>query len=275
MSKPVYPRTATLTTTYVNGTPQPAELTSYYFGGAYEVTGDTIRKYYSFAGQTIAVREYNTSTPSTSTLSYLLTDHLGSVVAITNASGTLTSQQRYLPFGGQRTNVSSLATSATDYGYTGQKTLDEDMGGLMDYKARFYSSYINHFLQPDTLIPDPSNPQAWNRYSYVGNNPIQFNDPTTGHMWDESGCRTIGCSLTQKQKDETAGNEAKIEKASRRHQCWAGDEKRCSGFDKALIALGNLDLGDGAIQFGFGIRKRFENQVLQESSLNIRWMLAR
>jgi hypothetical protein len=35
-------------------------------------------------------------------------------------------------------------------------------------------------LQPDSLIPDPSNPQAWNRYSYVRNNPINFNDPT-GH----------------------------------------------------------------------------------------------
>jgi hypothetical protein len=41
-------------------------------------------------------------------------------------------------------------------------------------------SYLNHFLQPDTLIPDPSNPQAWNRYSYVYNSPIKYSDPT-GH----------------------------------------------------------------------------------------------
>ena len=40
------------------------------------------------------------------------------------------------------------------------------------------SPYINHFLQPDSLIPDPSNPQAWNRYVYMGNNPVRFNDPT-------------------------------------------------------------------------------------------------
>ena len=43
------------------------------------------------------------------------------------------------------------------------------------------SPYLNHFIQPDTLISDPSNPQAWNRFSYVKNNPISFNDPT-GHI---------------------------------------------------------------------------------------------
>jgi hypothetical protein len=35
-------------------------------------------------------------------------------------------------------------------------------------------------LQPDSLIPDPANPQAWNRYSYVGNRPINATDPS-GH----------------------------------------------------------------------------------------------
>jgi RHS repeat-associated protein len=54
------------------------------------------------------------------------------------------------------------------------------MGGIMDYKARFYSPCIMQFIQPDTIIPDPSNPQMWNRYSYVGNRPIIMNDPT-GH----------------------------------------------------------------------------------------------
>jgi hypothetical protein len=40
------------------------------------------------------------------------------------------------------------------------------------------------------LIPDPSNPQAWNRYSYVMNRPVNFNDPT-GHAMDDGddgGC---------------------------------------------------------------------------------------
>ena len=64
-------------------------------GGAYEVTGSSVKKYYSIAGMTIAMNDGTG-------LQYLLTDHLGSVVVVTSASGTLTSKQRYLPFGGAR-----------------------------------------------------------------------------------------------------------------------------------------------------------------------------
>ncbi len=45
---------------------------------------------------------------------------------------------------------------------------------------RFTSPYINRFLQPDTIIPDQSNPQSWNRFAYVTNRPVNLND-LTGH----------------------------------------------------------------------------------------------
>ena len=149
-------------------------FTKYYFGGAYETRPDgSVLKYYSLGGQSI-MRDANG-------LHYMLSDHLGSVVAITDSTGTLTSQQRYLPFGQVRTDVPSPNVPSTDFTYTGQRSLDAGMGGLMDYKARFYSQLLMRFIQPDTIIPSPGNPQAFNRYSYVLNSPIGYNDPT-GHQ---------------------------------------------------------------------------------------------
>ena len=110
-------------------------------------------------------------------LQYFLTDHLGSVIAVTNSSGTLTSQQRYLPFGQERADVGTIAQ--TDYGYTGQR--DNTYIKLIDYRSRWYDPYINHFIQPDSIILNLYNPQNLNRYSYVSNQPINFNDPS-GHM---------------------------------------------------------------------------------------------
>ena len=52
--------------------------------------------------------------------------------------------------------------------------------GLMYYGARMYDPYLNHFTQPDSIVPDPGNSQDWDRYSYARNNPLRYNDPS-GH----------------------------------------------------------------------------------------------
>jgi RHS repeat-associated protein len=64
----------------------------------------------------------------------------------------------------------------TDFGYTGQR--QEGYTGLMDYRARFYDGSLGRFLQPDSIVPGVANPQNFNRFSYVGNSPIDQNDPT-------------------------------------------------------------------------------------------------
>lgn len=51
--------------------------------------------------------------------SYYLTDHLGSIMAVTDDTGTLTSETRYTPFGEVRTDVGTI--SETNYGYTNQE----------------------------------------------------------------------------------------------------------------------------------------------------------
>ena len=65
-------------------------------------------------------------------------------------------------------------------------------------KARFYDPVAGRFLQPDTIVPDYRNPQALNRYSYVYNNPLRYNDPTgrcanSLDFW--SGCADVVANL--------------------------------------------------------------------------------
>ncbi|MBN1995489.1 MAG: hypothetical protein JW953_22570, partial [Anaerolineae bacterium] len=53
--------------------------------------------------------------------------------------------------------------------------------------ARFYDPHLGQFTQPDSLVPQPGNPIAWNRYAYVYNNPVNYTD-SSGHfidtLWD-------------------------------------------------------------------------------------------
>jgi RHS repeat-associated protein len=154
-----------------------SSYTKYFFaGGAYEieVVGEntTVKRYYSIAGMMVAM-DNGTS------LVYFAQDHLSSTSLVMDDEGGLLSQTRYMPFGEVREISGVTNITETDFGYTGQRNL-EDIG-LMDYDARFYSPTLGRFLQPDTIVPEPGNPQAWNRYSYVNNNPLIYTDPT-GHF---------------------------------------------------------------------------------------------
>jgi RHS repeat-associated protein len=79
-------------------------------------------------------------------------------------------------------------TTPTDRRFTGQRSEEASLGSLYDYGARFYSPYLNRWIQPDTIVPQPGNPQDLNRFSYARNNPIRYTDPT-GHYVYEEDCQ--------------------------------------------------------------------------------------
>jgi len=134
-----------------------------------------ITKYYYAGGQRVAVRKGDE-------LSYLLGDHLGSASVVTDIDGGLLSETMYKPWGEIR--YSGGAVMPTDRLYTGQ--IAEPILGLYFYNARWYDSSLSRFAQADTIIPNPGDPQSWDRYSYVRNSPTGRIDPT-GHMDDEGG----------------------------------------------------------------------------------------
>jgi RHS repeat-associated protein len=120
--------------------------------------------YYYFGGRKVAMR-------GAGGVSYLYADQVSST---TNTSHGQTSSQLYYPYGDKR----STGSVATPYRYTGQRW--EDAIGLYFYNARWYDPTLGRFIQPDTIVPQPGNPQDLNRYTYAGNNPITYNDPS-GH----------------------------------------------------------------------------------------------
>ena len=144
-------------------------VTTRFVGEYYEVTPNETTKHYSAGGQRVAVRENGT-------LTYILGDHLGGTSAIVNTMGQKVAENWYLPFGEVRYSNGTLPTG---YTYTGQYSNTADFG-WMYYKARWYDPALGRFNQADTIIPKAENPQSWDRYSYVKNNPISYNDPS-GH----------------------------------------------------------------------------------------------
>ncbi|NJN55451.1 MAG: DUF1080 domain-containing protein, partial [Anaerolineae bacterium] len=126
----------------------------------------------------------------TGTLVFFYGDHLGSTSLMYDATAgqvVAGSQTRHLPFGGYR--GAAPTQTVTDRGFTGHKQNDDL--GLIYMNARYYVPYINRFVSADSIVPDPANPQSYNRYSYARNNPLKFVDPT-GHR--ECNIETLDCS---------------------------------------------------------------------------------
>ena len=124
---------------------------------------------------------------ATATLYALYTDHLGSVVAVGTAGGSLVanSYATYQPFGAFVSNPTGTNPSVTDRGFTGHKHNNTGTNnlGLIYMNARYYHPQLGRFVSADTIVPEPGEPQSHNRYSYVNNSPMKYIDPT-GHNRD-------------------------------------------------------------------------------------------
>ncbi|MER5372056.1 polymorphic toxin-type HINT domain-containing protein [Streptomyces sp. NPDC002553] len=130
-------------------------------------------RYYTAAGQTIAVRTA-TSGVSGTKLNFLAADHHGtSNVAM--AATTFAPTKRYTtPFGADR-GQPAYGPWPDDKGFLG-KTRDTTTG-LTHIGAREYDPAIGQFISVDPILA-PDAPQSLNGYAYANNTPVTSSDPT-------------------------------------------------------------------------------------------------
>ncbi len=158
----------------------------------------------------IGAREFDPAKPVSQQETALVYhyDHLGSIESITLFGSTATTYATAL--GGKSGRYSEDAwgkrrdpldwqgppTSATDdggadsltpRGFTGHEMLDDL--GLVHMNGRIYDPLLGRMLSADLGVQFPGSLQSYNRYSYVGNNPLSFTDPTGFETEEEKRAR--------------------------------------------------------------------------------------
>ncbi|MCU1266971.1 MAG: repeat-associated core domain protein [Acidobacteria bacterium] len=197
---------------------------------------------------------------------WLVADRLGTPRIIVNKSGSLASVKRhdYLPFGEELYAGMGGRTSAQ--GYTGDSVRQHFTGyendaetGLNYAQARYQSSAQGRFTSVDPLGASAAvpNPQSFNRYSYVLNNPANSTDPTglMGQMpdastsWSDVADGFWGTSLISGGPPAPAGQQV-IAEAMARHDRWvdidrAGGEYGDDDYPQAPPTPSENTSGDG------------------------------
>jgi len=157
---------------------------------------------YDVMGKLVA--EYNT-TQSNGGTQYVFSDQQGSPRTITDNQGVVVSRHDYLPFGEEIPGNVGLRNGVPAYGgnesarekYAGMEK--DDATGMAHTLWRKYDSASGRWTTPD---PDRgslllTNPQTFNLYAYVSNNPVSFVDPLGLRLQDIGVVQTNDSSFAR------------------------------------------------------------------------------
>jgi RHS repeat-associated protein len=147
-------------------------------------SGVTTAYVYDVTGQLAAQYATGTGTAPCPTTCYLMTDHLGSTRMQTDSGGNQLTLYDYAPFGEELAGLDGRDARWGGFGSGVHFTGKEQEGYEGDYMhyfgARYFSAGLGRYTSPDRPLADqdPGDPQSWNLYTYVINNPMANIDPT-------------------------------------------------------------------------------------------------
>ncbi|WP_285390640.1 polymorphic toxin-type HINT domain-containing protein [Streptomyces sp. RKAG337] len=232
-------RDASATTVYLPG----LELRLPTGGNTVEAT-----RYYSFAGESIAVRQNNGD------LSFLASDHQGTSSLAINSTTGVVSQRRFDPYGANRGTPAGAWPG--EKGFVGGTR--DAQSGLTHLGAREYDADIGKFMSVDPII-DYTQPEQMNAYSYSHNSPVTYSDPTgtctfapfcTGSSDPCAG--TVGVCAPAKDAESKAQQDVDVAQtnlSNKKHQVKQAAKilinivKELIGIDAALDCFSSGDLG--------------------------------
>jgi hypothetical protein len=137
------------------------------------------------------------------------------------------------------------------------------------YASRWYSPGLSRFLSPDSIIPQPGNPQSWDRYAYTSNNPVNFTDPSGHYLCeDDEKCKQgkpktsystfIRTGLDKHSTDPTINNYYQLRKALFLNFGW-------DFIDKTTGKIADIIILNLIIKGEFGMYKGKENEAYGEA----------
>jgi len=182
----------------------------------YDLSGNVISEYGEGCGPTCWARGYvyfngqRIAEYANSTTYFAHNDHLGSPRLFTDVTAAYaTDCYDFLPFGERNLPTSPCSSPSppapppvnTSHLFTGKERDSES--GLDNFEARYFGSSLGRFMSadPENLsgLINQDDPQAWNGYAYVRNNPLVYTDPSGANY---TVCDTNGkncADLTDKQ----------------------------------------------------------------------------
>jgi RHS repeat-associated protein len=143
-------------------------------------TSSGLKKYHYIYGGTGLSAIFVMEGSGNDTMHYVLSDHLGSLTGIVNATTSAVTRYSFNAWGKPR-DASDWTKPDSSYlfagrGYTGHEHLTDF--NLINMNGRVYDPIVGRFLSPDPFVQMPNYPNNYNRYTYALNNPLRFTDPS-------------------------------------------------------------------------------------------------